>query len=361
MIAQLKKFSLQVVAGANTATILLMLLVGYSGHINPTSHATLANAGLLFPVFIAINAAFLAFWVVFKPKGILIPFVGYLLCYGPMRTYMPFNLHEDPPAGALKVLTYNVEAYTTMGTAQTFSEDTIASYILHSGADLVCVQEGGHRLGFDSLFLARYPYISEKMKEGGSDIVALYSRYPILHTEVIDYVSAGNMSVAFYLDINGQKVLVVNNHLESNALNGDDKNGFGELIKGDLDKHRARSESTRLIDKLATAARKRGPQAEAVARYIANHRTGHRVIVCGDFNENPLGYAHMRIGRDLTDCYAATANGIGRTYNQSHMYVRIDHLFCSDDITPYNCTVDNHITASDHYPVACWLKFGQKI
>ncbi len=361
MIARLKKFSLQVVAGANIATILLMLLVGYSGHIDPASHATLANAGLLFPAFLAINAAFLVFWVVFKFKGIVIPFVGYLLCYGPMRTYMPFNLSAEPPVGAIKVMTYNVQMYRTMGTADTFSADTIAAYILRSGADLVCVQEGYHRLDFDSTFRARYPYISEQQKPGADDFVALYSRFPIRRTEIIDYPSVGNMSVAFYLDINGQKVLVVNNHLESNALDSNDKSGFGSLIKGHLDKDSARSESTRLIDKLATASRKRAPQAEAVARYIANHRTGHRVIVCGDFNENPLGYAHTRIGSDLTDCYAATANGIGRTFNQSHMYVRIDHLFCSDDITPYACAVDNHFAASDHYPVACWLKFGRKI
>ena len=43
------------------------------------------------------------------------------------------------------------------------------------------------------------------------------------------------------------------------------------------------------------------------------------------------------------------------------MYVRIDHLFCSDDITPYACAVDNQIKASDHYPIYCWLKFGRKI
>lgn len=362
MIAKLKKFSLQVVAGANAVTILLMLLVGYSGHIDPTNHPTLANVGLLFPAFIAINAAFLFFWVVFKLKGVVIPFVGYILCYGPMRTYIPANIPHDPPVGAIKLLSYNTQNYHSMKPyVDTFSNDSIAAYILQSGADIVCVQEGGHALDFDSTFRAKYPYIMEEKKKGGSDVVALYSRFPILRSQLIDYESEGNMSVGFYLNVNGEKVLIVNNHLESNGLDNDDKSGFGNLIKGDLDKDMARAESSRLIDKLAAASKKRAPQAEAVARYIANHRTGHRVIVCGDFNENPLGYAHKRIGEDLTDCYAATANGIGRTYNQSHMYVRIDHLFCSDDITPYACAVDNQIKASDHYPIYCWLKFGRKI
>lgn len=363
MIAKIKKFSLQVVAGANAVTILLMLLVGYSGHIDPANHPLLANAGLVFPAFIAINAAFLVFWVVFKLKGVIIPFVGYILCYGPMRTYMPVNIPQDPPVGAIKVLSYNVQGYHTMRgpDVNTFSDDTIAAYILRSGADIVCVQEGGHVLPFDSTFRKRYPYIVEEKKSASGDVVGLYSRFPIRRSQVIDYPSEGNMSAAFYLNVNGQKVLVVNNHLETNALDKDDKTGFGNLIKGDLDKDMARAESTRLIDKLGQASKKRAPQAEAVARYIANHRTGHRVIVCGDFNENPLGYAHTRIGEDLTDCYAASANGVGRSYNQSHMYVRIDHLFCSDDITPYACTVDSRIKASDHNPIYCWLKFGRKI
>ncbi len=362
MIGKLKKITLQAMAGANCATILLMLLVGYSGHINPSDHPVLANAGLLFPAFVAINAAFLLFWVICKLKGAIIPVVGYILCYGPMRTYMPFNLPADPPVGAIKVLSFNTACYPSMRTsATTFSDDTIASYILHSGADIVCVQEGPHALDFDSTFRKRYPYIKEEKKGDGSNLVGVYSRFPILHSQVIDYPSAGNISAAFFLDVNGQDVLVVNNHLETNSLDNSDKTGFGNLIKGTLDKQTARTESTRLIDKLAMASKKRAPQVEAVARYIASHSAGYRIIVCGDFNENPLGYAHTRIGKDLTDCYAATGRGIGRSFNRNYMYVRIDHLFCSTDIKPYACAVDNSIKASDHYPIYCWLKFGKKI
>lgn len=364
MINKLKKFTLQVVAGANIATIVLMLLVGYSGHINPASHPAIANVTLVYPAFLLINFLFLVFWVIFKFKGVIIPFLGYLICYGPTRTYMPVNIPEDPPIGAIKLLSYNTEGFGNMkaDSFKTFSESPVAQYILHSNADIVCVQEAGHALPIDSTFKAHYPYIQEKKRETKTgDMVAVYSRFPIKRFEEIPYASKGNVSVAFYLDVNGQNVLVVNNHLESNGLDVEDKTGFKSLIKGKLDEDSARTESTRLIDKLAIASRKRGPQADAVARYIALHGSRQRVIVCGDFNENPLGYAHTTIGRGLTDCYAATANGIGWSYNQNHMYVRIDHIFCSKDIKPYACHVDKKIKASDHYPIYCWLKFGRKI
>ena len=58
----------------------------------------------------------------------------------------------------------------------------------------------------------------------------------------------------------------------------------------------------------------------------------------------------------LTDCYVATGRGIGLSYNQKGFYVRIDNIMCSDDFKPLGCKVDSKITASDHYPIYCWLK-----
>ena len=50
MLRNFKRFTLQVVAGANLATIFMMLFVGFSDRFNPVNHQVLANAGLVFPV-----------------------------------------------------------------------------------------------------------------------------------------------------------------------------------------------------------------------------------------------------------------------------------------------------------------------
>lgn len=52
MLRNFKRFTLQVVAGANLATIFMMLFVGFSDRFNPVNHQVLANAGLVFPVFL---------------------------------------------------------------------------------------------------------------------------------------------------------------------------------------------------------------------------------------------------------------------------------------------------------------------
>jgi len=51
MLKKFKKFTLQMIGGANVASIVIMLLIGYSGFINPERFPKLSNIGLIFPLF----------------------------------------------------------------------------------------------------------------------------------------------------------------------------------------------------------------------------------------------------------------------------------------------------------------------
>ena len=98
MIKKLKTFTLQTIAGANIVTIIVMLAMGYSDRLDPTSFPILSKGGLAFPVFLILNFAFLVFWIVFKTRWAIIPFAGFLLCYAPIRIYCPLNITHTPPA-----------------------------------------------------------------------------------------------------------------------------------------------------------------------------------------------------------------------------------------------------------------------
>ena len=102
MLRDIKRFTLQIVAGANLATIFMMTFVGFSDRFNPVKHQLLANVGLLFPVFLVLNFGFLLFWLCVKKKGAWLPVVGYL----PVRAYIPFNVPHDIPKDAIKVMSY---------------------------------------------------------------------------------------------------------------------------------------------------------------------------------------------------------------------------------------------------------------
>ena len=357
---RLKKFTLKAIAGANIATVLIMLFLGFSGGFNPLEHPILACSGLLFPIFLIINLLFLVFWLIFHWRGAWIPFVGYLVCYAPIRTYIPFNISSEPPAGAIKVVSYNVAGYGYGEHGLSNDEPSdVVSWLIDSDADLICIQEGGFSsadVRVSDVLKKKYEFSQENSKEGGTTLT-LFSRFPILKTEFIDYESKSNASVAYEIDYHGKEVIVVNNHLESNGLSQEVKQNFKQMVKGDLSAEEAKGESRELFARLRDAVQRRAPQAKAVAEYIAQRRDeGKSVIVCGDFNDPPISYTHRTIAKDLTDCYVSTGKGPGWSYARGGMRVRIDNILCSDEWEPYGAKVDTKATDSDHYPIVCWLK-----
>ena len=359
MIKQLKQFTINLIAGANIAAVLLMLVVGYAGHFYPPDHPLLSTLGLTFPVFLVLNVLFVLFWVVFKWRMLWIPIAGFLLAYIPISTYVPINPHQDVPDGSLKVLTYNVCAYGGNGKYKDGFE-RILDYLTEQQADIVCLQEDVDtwRRYVMNRFERLYPYNDTTVLTQSSKAlngVGIHTRFPILRKERIEYESTGNGSVAYYLKVGRDTLLVINNHLEGTHLSINDRTQYKDILRGEKEMDTARAESKLLADKLGKSAAKRAVEADAVRQYVEQH-SQYPVIVCGDFNDTPISYTYHTLTKTLTDCFAKSGAGIGLSYNQKGFWVRIDHILCSDDFTPYNCQVDSKIDYSDHYPMVCWLK-----
>jgi len=225
----------------------------------------------------------------------------------------------------------------------------------------VCLQEAAsdsRQAYVDSVLASLYPHHATMHTSSLSTTLAVYTRYPIISHERIDYTSQGNLSMACYLDYEGDTLLVVNNHLETNSLTVDDKQQFSSMVKREMDGDSARREAHTLMAKLANASRKRATQVDVVARYVEEHHTSGGTLLCGDFNESPIAYSNhvLRSRAGLTDCYVATGMGPGWSYHKSNIHVRIDNIFCSSEWTPYAARVDNSIADSDHYPIFCWVE-----
>lgn len=365
MYKTLKKFVFRALIVGNLLIVLLMILVGNVDKLHPADYPLLANLGLGFPVILFANLVFLVVWAFARWRMIWLPVLGFLICYGPIRTYMPFNIPEEKPHGAIKVMSFNVYMFDPWDVKKG-ETNPIVDYVVNSKADIVCLQEAtvdasGSDHILDTL-KKHYPYYKLMVKKKpAADHILLLSHYPILWQDSIPYKSNSNMSVAYMLDIKGTKTLLVNNHFESFGLTNDDKEGFKTLVKGSMKTNDMKSESSHLLHKLGTVAERRAPEVEMVANYVKKYLDKKvPVILCGDFNDNPLSYAHRTIANILTDCYVSSGNGPGISYHRSGMYFRIDHIFCSDDFEPYGAKVDNSVTNSDHYPVYCWLKYRPK-
>ena len=362
MFKKLKKFTVQLIAGANLATVIIMLLVGYSDRLNPADHPLLSTMGMAFPFFLLVNIAFLFFWLIFKWRMIWISVLGLVCAYVPINIYMPLNSRQDIPEGALKLVSYNVCAY---GGNYKYEQgfETVLKYFVEQEPDIICVQE-------DVDTWRRYVFREYEKHWAYNDTIVIcnsvesfntlgiHTRFPIIKRERIEYASLANGSAAWWLKVGKDTLVVVNNHFEGCHLNNDDRAQYRQIIKGELPSDSARAESKLLLIKLAEANAKRSNQVRAVLRYVEEH-SQYPIIVCGDFNDNPISYSRHAMAEQLTDCFRETGRGIGLSYNQKAFSFRIDHIFCSKQLQPYNCKVDVEMDASDHYPILCWLKMAE--
>jgi len=359
VIKTIKKFTVQMVTGANVATIIVMLLVGFSDRLDPTAHPMLSTIGMTFPFFLLANMGFLFFWLVFKWSRIWVPVVGFLLAYVPISIYMPIHPSQEIPQGALKLISYNVCAY---GGNYKYDAgfEKVRDYLRDEEADIVCIQEDAdtwRRYVFRE-YAKVFPYNDTLVLTNNAqtlNALGIHTRFPIVKRERIPYASLANGSAAWWLKVGEDTVIVVNNHFESCHLTTKDRQQYRQIIKGEVPRDSLRTESQLLLVKLAEANAKRAVQIRTVKKYVEEH-AGYPIIVCGDFNDNPISYSRHAMGEGMTDCFVATGKGIGLSYNQKAFSFRIDHLFCSKDIQPYNCRVDAEMDASDHNPLVCWLK-----
>ena len=306
MIKQLKEFTVHVIAGANFTSVIVMLLVGYSDRLEPSDHPLLSTLGMTLPVFLLINLLFIFFWLIFKWRMVWISVCGFLLAYVPISIYLPINARQDIPEGALKVISYNVCAY---GGNYKYEDgfEHVRDYLFDENPDIVCVQE-------DADTWRRYVFLHYEKHFAYNDTMVIsntiksfnalgiHTKYPIIRRERIPYQSEANGSVAWWLKVGDDTLVVVNNHFESCHLSSDDRRQYRQIIKGEMSRDSVREESKMLLIKLAEANAKRAGQIRAVCRYAQEHDQ-YPVIVCGDFNDNPISYSRHAMAEVLTDCF----------------------------------------------------------
>lgn len=349
---------------ANVVFLLFMLLAAYSDRFSPEKSLLMAYLGLGFPIFFAVNFFYAIYWLFTRDwKLFLVSVVVFVICWGPISRYYPFHFKQDVPVeNTIKVLTYNVMNFA--GKRHTpLSPNRIIDYIAQSEADIVCLQEytvvhSGKNLTGKDVYeaLDMYPYraVMELNRSRYSiSGITVFSKYPINKSRKIDYGSKHNGSAIHELEVNGKKLALVNNHLESFKLTQKDRSQYSSLIKS-FDSETLGEIRGTFQQKLGPAFVLRAKQAEAVAEEIKKLKADY-IVVCGDFNDTPLSYAHRVIQGDLKDAFVASGKGMGTTYNQNLFWFRIDNILHSSNITSYNCTVDR-VKYSDHYPMWCYLQ-----
>lgn len=345
-------------AALNLLAAAAYLLSAYSPYVSPMEHKYLACMGLAFPIVALANAAFVLVWVVLKPVFALFPIAVLLLGWGSLNVYCPFGQKVELAGRTLTLLTYNTQGLAIVPGQKDFASNHVLGYIIDIGADIVCLQEVNtsnkyFRKRIDNYMSDYYPYRSFRTFSSGNG-VACFSRYPILSSERVEYDSQTNGSVLYRIALEGDTLVLVNNHLESNKLNADDKDDYRRILAKYTPTDSVKAAGKNLLRKLADAGRLRAPQADSVAKAL-RREPARLMIACGDFNDSPISYSHRVIGEGMDDAFVRAGSGFGTTYHDSRMYVRIDHILVSRAFTVADCQVDRTIAESDHYPVRAVL------
>lgn len=357
--------------GINVFFLLLLLSSFLSWNISPENANILGYLGLAFPFFLVANILFVLLWsMLLNWKMVLFNILVMIICIKPITTYFPLNFtSEAPPENSIKILSYNVRGLNWKLHKKHTEDKPIIQYIKSVNADIICMQEymastsDKHAstanlqevLGKD-----QYPYYSVtplRSTKGGYEYgLACFSKYPIKSTLKIPIISSDNGSVLYQIDVNGKTVSVINNHLESNRVTSEDKKLYRNFFKQRKEDTIKINDLTQNIEeRLGAAYKKRAPQVDLIAKYIAEQKTD-AMIVCGDFNDSPISYTYKTICENLSDAYVETGFGSGITYHENYFWFRIDFILHSKNMKAYNFTIDK-VMYSDHYPIWTYLSF----
>ena len=364
---QVQQFFTQVMAGIAWVTVLLLSLCSLSTCTHPKNVPFAGTLSLAFPFFLVGLLLVLVLILLFFRRLWWIPVAGLLLNIVTIRNYFPLNIPSPAPKGCLKVISYNCMGY---GRGETVKDENgighgelLARYLAEQQADICCLQEADANKDYfektvKPILKKAYPYC-DTLRYDKTSTLGIWSRYPIARKKTISHCG-NNSSGLFVVTLGtGDSIYVINNHLKSIGLSEEDKSAYSDIVhrKNDTVSLDNMEEGTlALMSKINTSTEMRASQVDEVAAFVEQHKDKN-IILCGDFNDTPVSYSHYQLGKNLKDCYVATANGLGRTYNRYAMLVRIDHILCSPRFwKPYSCHIDNQVNYSDHYPIICYLQ-----
>lgn len=336
-----------ILVGANIATILLLWILCLSTYLEPAIHPRLSQVGLLFPVFLGINLFFILVWFIVSWRWLLLPILGIAVCWSYVRDYCPINLGAEAPEASYTVLSFNVAGFLNDSEAE-FDGWKSLDYITNSGADIIFLQECPSSGAVFSRLSHRMDSLGYCSKaEGG---VCIFSKWSFCGKgRYIGGSMQGNGAFVCFANVDGDTIMLVNSHLQSNAISQEEKDEYGNAMER-YDKNKMTASGRLLLSRLTRAASKRAEQTDILCELIKENEK-YSMIVGGDMNDTPISYTFQRISRLLNNAFTESGNGIGISFNRKGFPVRIDHIFTSKDLKTHGTYVDDKIRSSDHCPI----------
>jgi endonuclease/exonuclease/phosphatase (EEP) superfamily protein YafD len=294
---------------------------------------------LYLPLPFALLLALLA-----RPRKVALVLLLPLLAFG-WEYGAQFAPHRPSTTGTpLRMMTWNIYV-------RNLDIDGILTTVRAQQPDVVALQELGNYQAdsLDRSLQRDYPY--RVLAPGGSGGLGVWSRYPLMQVAPPEGRTSGCSCQRLMLDINGQRVRLVNAH----PMVPEYRWGFRYVLKGARPIRYPRYFSTQ---------RQEPALAELVAEASAG---GQPLIMVGDFNTGDRQPNYWRLRQYLGDSFREAGWGFGLTYpNAGKGYgrgllppmIRIDYIFHSPGIVARSA----HTVAgagSDHRGVVADLSLDE--
>ncbi len=361
--------------------VLTVLFLGsaYSDHLSPNVWIWFSYLSIAFPVFFFLSILWTVVLLILRRwilAGIMI--LSFILTWEPVSRYWPLHAggreavtEVTPPEGnpypiqvdTLRLLTFNTCWMGQTHLSQIKEKIPVMDLVRQSGADIVCLQEyaftlsaGGHtetqlRNSVSDIY-PYYDYLHYYYRKAMG--IAVFSKYPIRKAERIDKGSKSYQASMYYeIDVNGQLVALVNNHLQTNDIKPQDRELYDDMIEH-FERDSLQRIRSGLVRKLGSGFISRARQSNQIMRYLQSRSAKSRalpLLIVGDFNDTPFSYCYQTLRNGLADTWQDAGFGPGITYNQHHFWFRIDHILHSRRLRALQTRVLSDCKYSDHYPV----------
>jgi endonuclease/exonuclease/phosphatase family metal-dependent hydrolase len=354
----------------NIVVAAIYLLACLAPYMNPKKWWFISLIGLGFAFVIVTLIAFIFFWLVFKPRFMLISILALLIGYKSIAVFFAFHIPSkfdyEKPKDVLRVAHWNVARFVEWKRNNNKGSQTrlkMMDLIKEQNADVLCFQEF-----FTSSDPIYYDNLNYVMKELGYPYCyyswdgdgwlqwmgqAIFSRIPIVDSGMVRFPKPGMPEALIYADVvfNSDTVRLYTTHLQSVQFKKKDFETI-ESIKNTDDGMVENSKN--IFSKLKQGVVKRCDQADLVKQTIS--KSPYPFILTGDFNDVPNSYTYFTIkGKELQDAFLMTGLGVGKTFSYIAPTLRIDYVLTTKDfsIKQFNRIVRNY---SDHYMLVTDLK-----
>lgn len=351
-------------------TYLVTIMSLFAGYINPKIWWPVSLAGLGFIVIYPLNFVWFFYYLFRKNKQVFSSIAILVIGWPLFLKYV--NISKSNQAvqltDSIRIMSFNARLFDLYNWSHNVeTKKKIFDFLAQHPQDVYCFQEyyTENSGKFDNTTALKNKlnmrfvhtfFTTHTMGNTRHWGLAIFSKYPIVNTGVIDIGITTTNACTFADIVKGKDTIrIYNAHLESVRLKKQDYN-YVDNIRKNVESNNF-SGVTPILKRIKTAFTKRAVETDIIKQHLADCKLP--IVFCGDFNDPPSSYTYNQITENLNDAFKSGPVGLGSTYNGVFPALRIDYILYSPLLKASNF-VTHKVNLSDHFPVATTIHLNNE-